>query len=395
VALRCFLGNQATGLRKVSASTTDPSPAAQPELPLIGRAVEIGMIVAKLDEVAAGRGGLVLLSGEPGIGKTRLAMEAESLARSRGFRVLWARCWEGRGAPAYWPWIQILRDYVRSFESQGLSALVGPGAAYVAQLAPALGEIARLPTPLSLDSDNARFLLFDAMASLFVRSARCAPMMLVLDDVYAADRPSLLLLEFLSREVHNAPLLIVATYREAEVRQDSELNRLFSDLSSDALALALQGMSRGETHNFIEQTFGVSPAPGLAARLHSVTAGNPFFMAEVFRSLGTDVAMSGADVSLNTFKIPDTVREAIRRHLRPLSAGAREIFLLAAVAGMEFEIAVLRRVAMLPMDSVLAALDEGRSVGIVVPLPDSLYRYRFSHALVRETLYEDMNHVRR
>ena len=172
----------------------------------MGRERELAELVAGLDDALAGRGRLFLLAGEPGIGKSRLADELIGQARARGARVLVGRCWEAGGAPAYWPWVQALRAYVRDAEPEALRAQLGAGAADLAQLLPELREL--FPTCRSRrrsESEGARFRLFDA-ASAFLRSAAQArPLVLVLDDMHAADEPSLLLLRFVAREIGRQP----------------------------------------------------------------------------------------------------------------------------------------------------------------------------------------------
>src|SRR5262249_4957556 len=150
----------------------------------------------------AGRGGMVLLVGEPGIGKTRLAEELTDLARERGARALWGRCYEGEGAPALWPWVEILRAWLRRCEPDVARAALGPGAADIAQVVPEVRRLLPdLPEPPTLEPAQARFRFFDAVAAFFAQAGVAQPLVLILDDLHWADTSSLLLLEFLARDL--------------------------------------------------------------------------------------------------------------------------------------------------------------------------------------------------
>src|SRR5260370_1214218 len=164
----------------------------------VGGDRDLAELRAGLDDASAGRGRLFLLSGEPGIGKTRLAEEISDDAAARGMRVQWGRCWEGGGAPAYWPFIQIIRACVADRDSEHLEVLVGSGASEIARLIPELRfSLTSLEeTKAQTDSESARFLLFDAVATLLKNVAHCKPLFIVVDDLHDADPPSLQMLRF-------------------------------------------------------------------------------------------------------------------------------------------------------------------------------------------------------
>src|SRR5437867_3656942 len=187
----------------------------------VGRHRELTELRAGLDDAAAGRGRLFLVVGEAGIGKTRLVEEVAREAAERGFQALVGRCWEGEGAPPYWPWVQVIRAYLRTTDAERLAAEMGGGAPYLAQLVPDVRE--RLPdlppAPTSPQSEHARFYLFDAAATFLRNLAAATPLVLAFDDLQWADTPSLLLLQFLGHEMRNARMLVVGTYRETDVGQ--------------------------------------------------------------------------------------------------------------------------------------------------------------------------------
>src|SRR5262245_10086059 len=190
-----------------------PSPAG-----FGGRERELRSLVAALDEALAGRGRLVLLEGEPGIGKSRLADELAGVARARGAEVLWGRCWEAGGAPAYWPWVQAMRGSLRGRGAERRGGALQDGPADLAGLLPAAAGTG--DADLSGDPERARFLLFEAAVAFLDAMARARPLVLVMDDLHAADRPSLLLLRFVAQELAARRILVVGAFRDLEVVPD-------------------------------------------------------------------------------------------------------------------------------------------------------------------------------
>src|SRR5215217_7513559 len=182
----------------------------------VGRDRELADLVAGLDDAIAGRVRLVLIAGEPGIGKTWLAEHLAEHAAKRGARVLWVRCWEGGGAPPFWPWAQLLRVLAEGLDDRTLAAWLGAGAAQVAQLLPGLAErlgAAALPPGPARASEAARFVLFEAVTRFLRQAAATQPLMMVMEDLQAADTASLLLLEFLARDLRGGRLLVMGTCR--------------------------------------------------------------------------------------------------------------------------------------------------------------------------------------
>ena len=174
----------------------------------------------------------MLLGGEPGIGKTRLAEELAAKATERGALVLWGRCWEGEGAPAFWPWVQVVRAYVEAADPVVLRRDMGAGAADIAQVVPAVHDhLPDLPTPPPVEPEAARFRLFDSLAEFLRAAATRRPLLLVLDDLHWADAPSLALLRFLGRELEGAGLLVVGIYRHTEVDRGHPLLATLADLT--------------------------------------------------------------------------------------------------------------------------------------------------------------------
>ncbi len=217
--------------KTVGRSTPHP-PSTLRNTDFVGREREIGELSAALDDALSGQGQLMMLAGEPGIGKTRTAQELAAIAEQRGAQVLWGRCHEGDGAPPYWPWIQAIRAYAGSREPKRLLSEMGPGAAAIAEIVSAVGE--KLPdlgpAPV-LEPEQARFRLFDSITTFLKTASQNQPMVLVLDNLHWADRPSLLLLEFMAPELARSHLMVLGTYRDVELARGHPLSQTLGELT--------------------------------------------------------------------------------------------------------------------------------------------------------------------
>ncbi len=360
----------------------------------VGRERELEQLLAGLDDAAAGRGTLFLVSGEPGVGKSRLADEVMSRAKERGQRVLWGRAWEAGGAPAYWPWVQSLRSHIREADPATLIGEIKVGGADIARLLPELGDILPgLPGPTPLDPESARFRLFDATSSFLRSAAAERPIVLVLDDLHAADTPSLLLLEFLASELADSGLLVLGTYRDVDPTLDRPLSDTLAQLAREKVTrfVPLRGLTEEEVGRFVEQSTGVSPQQSLVTRVHAETNGNPLFVVEVVRLLAAEGRLEGeADGVTRVPAIPPGVREVIRRRLGRLSGECNRLLMLAAVLGREFDLDVLNRLSGRRGEERLAALKEAVIARVVTDVPGALGQLRFSHALIRDAIYDEL-----
>src|SRR5256712_2504674 len=365
----------------------------------IGRHRELAELRAGLEDAVTGRGRFFLVVGEAGIGKTRLVEELAREAAERGGVAVWGRCWEGEGAPPYWPWVQVIRACLRTVHPEGLQDVaVGAGAPYLAQLVPELGEQLRnLSAPsISLHSEHARFYLFDAVATFLKSAAERMPFVLVFDDLQWADVPSLLLLQFLAHELRDARMLLLGTYREVEVRQAPMVAEVLGALGRDGHHVPLRGFGEEEVRLFIEGTTGRSPSPTLVSAIHLETEGNPFFVDEIVRLLVADgVLERQGESNPPRLPVPQGVREAIRRRLAPLPTPCRDALTLASVVGREFELACLQRACGLGGEALLETLGPALAREIVARDPRTGSRYLFAHALIRETLYEELGAAER
>ncbi len=395
----------------LAAVTAAPTAAAAPvpEAPhpldrlaggvFVGRVRESEELRGAVEDARAGRGRLVLLTGEPGIGKTRTAGELATYAGLRGCQVLWGRCHESGGAPAYWPWVQILRACLAERDAASLRTALGAGAADIAQVVPEVREhFPDLPPPAATEPEQARFRFFDRMTTFFRAAAGSRPLVLILDDVHWADKPSLLLLQFLAREMDDARVLVVATYRDQDYGREHPLADALGDLARAAVTrrVALTGLCEAEVARYIEMTAGVVPPPAVVGTVHRETEGNPFFLGEVVRLLSAEGRLAGVDAREGWgVPVPQGVRAVIARRLAGLSAACNQALAVASAIGREFGVDVLAQVSDLPAAQLTAALEEAVRARVLATVARPVGHYRFAHALLRETVYDDLGATRR
>jgi predicted ATPase len=370
--------------------------------PFVGREAELAALAADLDAAIAGRGGVVLLAGEPGIGKTRLARELASLAAARGVLVLWGRCWEGEGAPAFWPWVQVVRAYIQASAPAALRQDLGAGAPDITQLVPAVSErLPGVPVPPPMEPEAARFRLFDSLAGFLRAAAGRQPLLLVLDDLHWADALSLALLRFVSRELEHARLLVVGCYRHTEVDQAPALMAAVADLSRGQRhrRLPLGGLDQPEVASFVASVAGVAPSAALAAAVYRQTDGNPFFVTEVVRLLASQGRLDAGSATVLGGGLPEGISEGVKavvaERLGRLSHDCQQVLEVAAVVGRDFELRVLQPACGMDGDQLLGLLEEAEAARVIEPVPGGLGRWWFAHGLVREVLYESLPAARR
>ena len=326
---------------------------------LLGRAAEIDLLVSGLDGARAGTGALFLVSGDGGIGKTALAEELCRRAALAGADILWGRCLE-EGAPPFWPWIQILRE-------------LGP-------------ELARRNP--DDESQESRFAQFESAARLLKDSAAPAGAVVVLDDLHWADEPSLLLLRHLSTEIAQSRLLVIGTYREGELDQQGALARLLPDLRRERVtrSLHLHGLNEPEVAELAAELSGDRMSRAASKALHATAEGNPFFVTEIVRLVGAEGELG---------QLPEGIRQVIRRRTALLSPAGLELLNAASVIGREFSLKILEPLTGKPRGRLLSEIDEAIAARVVTEVPRAPGTFHFNHALIRETLYDDLPMSRR
>ncbi|MEE8465077.1 MAG: AAA family ATPase, partial [Dehalococcoidia bacterium] len=370
----------------------------------VGRELVLVELKAAMDAAIGGRGRVVMLAGEPGIGKTRTAQELASHAESMGAQVLWGLCSEQQGAPPYWPWVQPLRSYIQQSDSESLGAQMGPGGSDIGEIIPEVRDkLPGLEPSPPLEPVQARFRLFDSISKFLANLAESRPLMLVLDDLQWADQPSLLLLEFRSSQLQNSKILLLGTYRDIEVTRAHPLSNTLAQLARTESyhRVELGGLESEHVGRLIRDISGVAPTPELVQAIYGHTEGNPFFMTEIIRLLGERRQATGEpeDYGAGALEIPQSVLEVIGQRLNRLSTECEVILTTAAVIGRQFE---FRLLSLLSEDfedfnetRLLQTMDEGLDAHLIQEVPGQGDVYQFSHALVQETLRERLSTSRR
>ncbi len=368
----------------------------------VGRGREVEELRRGLDDALSGRGRLLLLVGEPGIGKTRTASELCTYARLRGAQVLIGRCYEGEGAPSYWPWVQAIRAYVAECDSDALRSEMGPGAADIAQMVSEVhAKLPGLTAPPAIEPDQARFRLFDSITTFLKNASRRQPLVLLLDDLHWADTASLLMLQFLVRDLTGARLVVLGTYRDVELGRQHPLAQTLAELAREQVGtrVLLRGLGEPEVARYIAMTAGSTPSDALVAAVFRETEGNPFFLSEVVRLLVADGRLQDTgDTSTWTVAIPQSVREVVGRRLNHLGEECNSILTMAAVIGREFGLDALERLTEIDGDHLLELIEEAEAARVIEEVQGKrtlIGRYAFSHALIRETLYDEVSATRR
>jgi tetratricopeptide (TPR) repeat protein len=273
----------------------------------------------------------------------------------------------------------------------------------LAELLPELRE--RLPhlepAPEIADPKQARFRLLDTTTTFLIGAARTEPLVLILDDLHAADAGSLLLLEFVAHRLSEASLLVVGTFRDVELTRGHPLSHTLAELTRERLfeRLPLRGLSAGEVRRFLAETLGVAPPDGLVTAVHAETEGNPLFVTEVVRllvqegRLTPEALVEGRDWSVG---VPEGVRDVLGRRLDRLSSACNELLRLASIIGNEFGFDQLDRLSdARSEDELLETIEEALSAYLVEDVPGAAGRYRFAHTLIQETLAAELSTSRR
>ena len=368
----------------------------------VGRAAERERLSAAWREACQGQRRCTLLAGEPGIGKTRLAGELAHAAHSEGSLVLYGRSDEDLGAP-YQPWVQALTPYAAHASLDELRTQLKESGPEAGRILPEL--LRRLPglsVPLSGDPESERLALFESVDGLLAAVSRGTPVLLVLDDLHWADKASLLLLRHLIRSDRPSALLLLATYRETDLARTHPLAELLADLRRERRVerLLLRGLNESDLGALVASRAKEQPTIEFVRALHAETEGNPFFAEEVLQHLVESSALRPegrwiSDASVAKVGIPESVREVVGRRLSRLSEAANDALAVASVAGRDFDRATVEKTGGPGGEALLDALDEAVRAKLLREVSGGVGQYSFSHALVRQTLYEELGTVRR
>jgi tetratricopeptide (TPR) repeat protein len=369
--------------------------------PFTGRTAELRRLRRRLEEARTGHGGVVLLAGEPGIGKTRTIEEVAETARAQGALVLWGRCYEGEAAQSFGPFAEALGEYGRTVAPEVLQADLGLHAAPLTRIVPLLRErVPDVPEPVALEPAEERVRLLDAVAQSLLAVAARVPTMLVLDDLHWADAGTVALLRHVARFVPRARLLLLGAYRDVEVAAHHPLTDALGTLPRETSyeQLGLAGLDAAAIKELVDTVADREMPAAWVEALTRETSGNPFFLREVLLHLAEEGVLAPADGRAapgpEGLQLPDTVRQVIARRLARLPAATSDLLRVAAVftGGIDFEVA--RRVAGLEEHAALDALDAALAAQLLAAAGGPTAAYDFPHALVRHTLYEGLSPAR-
>jgi DNA-binding SARP family transcriptional activator len=364
----------------------------------VARDRELARLRGLWAEVAGGAGAAVVVAGEAGIGKTRLAAELARGVQLAGGLVLYGRCDEGLAVP-YQPFVEAFRPAVRAMAPERLRAELGP---FLPELVRLLPELGALGEPARADPETGRFALFEAVSALAEAATRQRPALLVLDDLHWAATPTLLLMRHLIRSERALRALVLATYRDTELDIRDPLAELLADLQRDAsvATMTIGGLDERETASLLEAATGQAvEAHGaeLAQLLHAETGGNPFFIRELLAHLVESGAIDRVGERrtgprMVAIEVPEELRHVIQQRVARLSEPARRALSVAAVAGTTFSVRIVARV-LDGESALLDALDEAAAAGLLTEAGHG--DYAFAHELVRETIYAGLSSPRR
>jgi class 3 adenylate cyclase/tetratricopeptide (TPR) repeat protein len=392
---------------QVGAWPLPPALRLVPRAPYVGRADERALMERSRAQARTGARRVVLLAGEPGIGKTRLASHAALRAHAEGFAVCWGACSEDVAAP-YEPWIEVCSQLVEHAPDDVLAGYVTAQGGDIARLARNLADRAPdAPPPQSSDPDTERFLLFRALDELLLAVGRSQPLCVVLDDFHWADGQSVALLKHVARAVEQGALLVTVTYRDSDLTKDHPLTGVLADLrrSEGVERIRLSGLGPDEVAELVAAAAGHAlDADGLALAggLSTETSGNPFFVGEILRNLIESGAITFDETAhrwnvdeVAMGSLPESVREVVEHRIDRLGDHGREVLTLAAVIGRSFDVELLAQLVEMSEARLLDQLEAAVQASLLRESTEVVGRFDFEHALINHTLHQGLGGTRR
>jgi eukaryotic-like serine/threonine-protein kinase len=358
----------------------------------VGRRAERRELQEMAERAFSGDACLALVTGEPGVGKTRLAQELAAYTRMRGAEVLWGSCSES-DVSVYRPWVHALGALVRSLDSDSLASFLGRHGGDLTRVLPSLRErLPQLRPPPILDAEQSRLRLFDAVAGLLAATARERPLLVVLDDLQWADAASLQLLLRVLEALEGAPVLFLGLVAEGQAISSAALLRQIAG-DRRCRSLRLQGLSPPEVEHLITLVMAGEPDEGVAAAFHRHTNGNPLFVTEMLRLLATEGFADEITEERLIDLLPGRVQDLLRRRLAGLTLPTQTILQAASVLGMECETSVLASVVDLSSELFPGGLEEAVAAGLLSRGPNGCLR--LAHSLLRAAVLSDIDKATR
>jgi DNA-binding winged helix-turn-helix (wHTH) protein/predicted ATPase len=381
-------------------------PARPPRRTMVGRERELASLLSGLNDAASGRGRLLLVSGEPGVGKTRVADEIAATADAQRMAILIGHCSEHDEAVAYLPFVEILENFVdRIPDLDSLRTALGNQGPELARLLPKLKYILPdLPPSLALPPAQARRHLFNCFFDLVARITSEQPTLMILEDLHWADDATLSLLDHLAQRLSDLPLMVIGTYRDAELDVTSELAKTLEDLlrRRTATGVRLKGLPRDEVAVMLSSLSGKSPPAAVVDEILAETEGNPFFVEELFRHLVEENRLYDSSgqfrsrLASGELDAPPSVRLVVARRLTRLSDLTQKVLATAAVIGRSFSLETLQASSEADADTILECVEEAEKAGLVFSIAEnSRARFEFSHELTRQAVLAGLSAARR
>jgi len=401
-----------------SIETGQISQAPSPEAPtvsgsplyrrvFVGREAELRQLQSAFDGAMSGQGALMMVMGEPGIGKTALCEQLSTYVTLRGGKTLVGHCYEeGSLSLPYLAFVEALRSYVLTRDVKDLRKELGTGAADIARIVSEIRERLKVKLRPPGNPEEERYRLMQAVTGFLSNAATVQPLLVMLEDLHNADKGTLEMLTNVSRNLTGTRLFLVGTYRDVDVDRSHPLSSALAELRriSTYERVVLRGLNADEVRRMLENITGQDVPWGLAEAVHRQTEGNPLFVQEVVRYLAEEGLITRTqgrwratrDTPLE-MSIPEGLRDVIGKRLTRLSAECNRLLSIAAVIGREFRLKVLQRVAGVAEDELITALDEAKRAAVVEERSTiaAAVTYRFAHAFFRQTLYEEIIAPRR
>ena len=371
----------------------------------VGREQEVKQLESAFDAALSGQGSLLMIVGEPGIGKTTITEQLATYVGMRGGKSLVGHCYEeGSLSLPYLPFVEAMRSYVMQQDREELASQLGQGAADVARIVSEVRDRVNVVPATSSSPEEERFRLFQAVAGFLRNASSAQALCLVLEDLHDADKGTMEMLVHLARNLAGARILLVGTYRDVEVDRTHPLSAALAELRrvESFQRIPLRGLSPDEVQRMLSNIAGQEVPFVLAEAVYRQTEGNPLFIQEVIRYAAESglIKREGEQWVATTdsliTQIPEGLRDVIGRRLSGLSEDCSKVLSVASVIGRDFAADVLQRVGGISEDALMSALEEAMRVSLIEEMKGGREaRYRFTHAFFRQTLYEEMIAPRR
>jgi len=390
--------------------SSGPQAAAVPiaeRTPFVGREPERAELRRLLTQTLQGSGAVVMIGGEPGVGKTRLSEELAATATREGLQTFIGHCYEMEGGQPYVPIVEAFEQALsRAPSPAAFRQFLGEEAAEVARLVPRLRQLCPdIPPPLQVPPAQERRHLFNSVWEVMARTGRAQPTVVVLDDLHWADEPTMLLVQHLAERVGDVPVLVVGLYRDSELDVGRPLSRMFEELIRRRLArrMTLKRLPAEAVGQMVTGLAGQEPPARLVEMLYTEADGNPFFTEEVYKHLAEEGRLFDADgafradLSVDELDVPEGVRLVVGHRLRRLGEDGPKVLGSAAVVGRVFSFELLQVVEELPEDRLLDLVEAAERVGLIVSVDDGSHedRFMFAHELIRQTVLGELSAPRR